>query len=182
MAYPFGNTSRQSPITGALHAGVRRGLLRRRRRSSGLLPNFADGSMTRPSPQQGISFEPLEPRLLLSADIMPFHVDMSDPDTLFANAPMSRFPLIGQIIEPGRNFFQSINNYSFAFGRSFSISSNLPFQNGGHFLPGWNFLVNQFENIPSHLCLNRFTEFTDVLNTECTIFKIFGFISNSEPW
>ena len=37
-------------------------------------------------------------------------LDVSDPDTLFANAPMSRFPLVGQIVEPGRNFFQSINN------------------------------------------------------------------------
>jgi len=37
-------------------------------------------------------------------------LDVSDPGTLFADAPMARFPLIGQIIEPGRNFFQSINN------------------------------------------------------------------------
>jgi len=37
-------------------------------------------------------------------------LDVSDPDTLFADAPLSRFPLVGQIIEPGRNFYQSINN------------------------------------------------------------------------
>ncbi len=37
-------------------------------------------------------------------------IDVSDPETLFANAPLSRFPLIGQIVEPGRNFYQSINN------------------------------------------------------------------------
>jgi mono/diheme cytochrome c family protein len=37
-------------------------------------------------------------------------LDVSDPETLFANAPLARFPLIGQIIEPGRNFFQSVNN------------------------------------------------------------------------
>ncbi len=37
-------------------------------------------------------------------------LDISDPDTLFAGAPMARFPLIGQIIEPGRNFYQSANN------------------------------------------------------------------------
>jgi hypothetical protein len=37
-------------------------------------------------------------------------LDVSDPEALFGNAPLSRFPLIGQIIEPGRNFYQSINN------------------------------------------------------------------------
>ncbi len=37
-------------------------------------------------------------------------LDISDPDTLFANAPMARFPLIGQIVEPGRNFYPSANN------------------------------------------------------------------------
>ncbi len=37
-------------------------------------------------------------------------LDVSDPEALFGNAPLSRFPLIGQIVEPGRNFYQSINN------------------------------------------------------------------------
>ena len=37
-------------------------------------------------------------------------LDLSDPATLFANAPMARFPLIGQIVEPGRNFYPAANN------------------------------------------------------------------------
>lgn len=36
-------------------------------------------------------------------------LDISDPETLFADARMGRFPLIGQIVEPGRNFYPSIN-------------------------------------------------------------------------
>lgn len=37
-------------------------------------------------------------------------LDLSDPATLFAAAPPARFPLIGQIIEPGRNFYPAANN------------------------------------------------------------------------
>ena len=37
-------------------------------------------------------------------------LDLSDPAALFANAPMARFPLIGQIVEPGRNFYPAANN------------------------------------------------------------------------
>ncbi len=47
---------------------------------------------------------------LLFVDRIDEELDVTDPETLFANAPMARFPLIGQIVEPGRNFFQSINN------------------------------------------------------------------------
>jgi len=47
---------------------------------------------------------------LLVVERIDEELDLSDPDTLFANAPMSRFPLIGQIVEPGRNFYPSINN------------------------------------------------------------------------
>lgn len=36
-------------------------------------------------------------------------LDISDPETLFADAQMGRFPLIGQIIEPGRSFYPSTN-------------------------------------------------------------------------
>ena len=47
---------------------------------------------------------------LLVVKYVDAELDMTDPTTLFAEAEMSRFPLIGQIMEPGRNFFQSVNN------------------------------------------------------------------------
>ncbi len=37
-------------------------------------------------------------------------IDVAAGEQAFAAAPKARFPLIGQIVEPGRNFYQSINN------------------------------------------------------------------------
>jgi hypothetical protein len=80
MAYPFVHTAPDSSRAKALSADARRGLLRRKRRSSGLLPKLAGSAGPRRDSAHHVLFEPLEPRLLLSADLMPFHVDMADAD------------------------------------------------------------------------------------------------------
>lgn len=44
---------------------------------------------------------------LLVAQSLDEELDISDPEALFAGASKARFPLLGQIVEPGRNFYPS---------------------------------------------------------------------------
>jgi hypothetical protein len=47
---------------------------------------------------------------LLQVPFVEDELDLSRGEELFAAAPMARFPLVGQITEPGRNFFPSANS------------------------------------------------------------------------
>ncbi len=58
-------------------------------------------------PAEGDTFEAPYANLLRSVPSSEAAIDLSQGDELFADAPKAMFPLFGQIVEPGRNFYPS---------------------------------------------------------------------------